>query len=253
MRSLAIVDLVEASRLAGQRSRAVATRAALALASSRRLPGGSRIRNLGLGSRLACGARPLDSPGLARSSPAQGATLTPRQRSPAQCRRCPVHGRSSSAITGPGSSTGAATWAAMTASASTSGACPSTSPGQAHAMRDSTDNDARSAVGPRQAEVKMARDSVPCTCGHDHAAHRHYRSGGECALCRCPDWRPNRGLRRVVALLRAGHAGYDRAPTTSITRPRRRCPSWGADGPIGGTHGCCDPCLFARPFKRRTC
>ena len=65
----------------------------------------------------------------------------------------------------------------MTASASTSGACPSTSPGQAHAMRDSTDNDARSAVGPRQAEVKMARDSVPCTCGHDHAAHRHYRSG----------------------------------------------------------------------------
>jgi len=125
--------------------------------------------------------------------------------------------------------------------------------GQAHAMRDSTDNDARSAVGPRQAEVKMAGGSVPCTCGHDHAAYRHYRSAGECALCRCPDRRPNRGLRRVVASLRVGHAGYDRAPTTSASRPRRRCPSWGGDGPIGGTHGCRDLCRSARPFKRRTC
>ena len=160
-------------------------------------------------------------------------TGTPRQRS----RRLPRdHGRSSSPITGPDSSTGALAWATITASASTTGACPSTSPGQAHAMRDSTDNDARSAVEPRQAEAKMvstaklrsplvAGGSVPCTCGHNYAAHRHYRSGGECAPCRCPDWRPTRGLRRVVALLRVGHAGCDRAPPTSTSRPRQRCSS----------------------------
>ncbi len=52
------------------------------------------------------------------------------------------HGRSSSPITGPGSSTAAPTWATMTASASTSSVCTSTSSRPAHAMRDSTDYDA---------------------------------------------------------------------------------------------------------------
>ena len=28
-----------------------------------------------------------------------------------------------------------------------------------------------------------------CVCGHDRQAHRHYRSGSDCALCSCPRWR----------------------------------------------------------------
>lgn len=49
--------------------------------------------------------------------------------------------------------------------------------------------------------MKPAKGSVPCVCGHDHAAHQHYRSGSECSLCECPRWRPNRGLRRFAVLM----------------------------------------------------
>jgi hypothetical protein len=49
--------------------------------------------------------------------------------------------------------------------------------------------------------MKPAGHSVPCACGHDHAAHQHYRYGSECALCECPRWRPNRGLRRFAVLV----------------------------------------------------
>ncbi len=28
-----------------------------------------------------------------------------------------------------------------------------------------------------------------CTCGHEAAAHEHYRRGTDCALCTCPKFR----------------------------------------------------------------
>lgn len=31
--------------------------------------------------------------------------------------------------------------------------------------------------------------SAQCRCGHRHAAHLHYRSGTDCALCPCPRFR----------------------------------------------------------------
>jgi hypothetical protein len=42
-----------------------------------------------------------------------------------------------------------------------------------------------------------------CTCGHDEAAHEHYREGTECSLCACAGFtRPWRDvLRRVVSWL----------------------------------------------------
>lgn len=27
-----------------------------------------------------------------------------------------------------------------------------------------------------------------CTCGHEKAAHQHYRRGTDCALCTCPKY-----------------------------------------------------------------
>jgi hypothetical protein len=53
----------------------------------------------------------------------------------------------------------------------------------------------------RQAAMKPAEGPVPCLCGHDHIAHRHYRPRSECSLCECPRWRPKRGLRRLAVLV----------------------------------------------------
>lgn len=53
----------------------------------------------------------------------------------------------------------------------------------------------------RQAAMKPAEGPVPCICGHDHMAHRHYRPRSECSLCECPRWRPKRGLRRLAVLV----------------------------------------------------
>ncbi len=49
--------------------------------------------------------------------------------------------------------------------------------------------------------MKAAEGPVPCLCGHDHLAHRHYRPRSECSLCECPRWRPKRGLRRLAVLV----------------------------------------------------
>lgn len=35
-------------------------------------------------------------------------------------------------------------------------------------------------------------DTDPCVCGHPRAAHEHYRSGTDCALCDCPRFRLQR-------------------------------------------------------------
>lgn len=40
--------------------------------------------------------------------------------------------------------------------------------------------------------IHRTRRSPPCTCGHDHPPHLHYRRGTECALCPCPRYRPRR-------------------------------------------------------------
>jgi hypothetical protein len=32
--------------------------------------------------------------------------------------------------------------------------------------------------------------TVLCRCGHELAAHEHYRRGRECALCGCLRWSP---------------------------------------------------------------
>jgi len=32
------------------------------------------------------------------------------------------------------------------------------------------------------------RCAVLCKCGHQRAAHRHYRAGSDCALCECQRW-----------------------------------------------------------------
>jgi len=46
----------------------------------------------------------------------------------------------------------------------------------------------------------MAARRVLCRCGHDRAAHQHYRSGTDCALCDCRRWSPRRWpWRRPVA------------------------------------------------------
>lgn len=37
----------------------------------------------------------------------------------------------------------------------------------------------------------VARDAPDCSCGHDHDAHEHYRSGSDCALCSCAEWTTN--------------------------------------------------------------
>jgi len=29
-----------------------------------------------------------------------------------------------------------------------------------------------------------------CSCHHQQYAHRHYRPGSECALCKCQHWSP---------------------------------------------------------------
>lgn len=43
--------------------------------------------------------------------------------------------------------------------------------------------------------------TLRCRCGHGRDAHRHYRSGTDCALCDCLKWRlalplPGRGDER---------------------------------------------------------
>ncbi len=31
-------------------------------------------------------------------------------------------------------------------------------------------------------------DGARCRCGHERAAHRHYRAGRDCSRCPCPRW-----------------------------------------------------------------
>ena len=53
--------------------------------------------------------------------------------------------------------------------------------------------------------------SATCVCGHPQAAHEHYRSGSDCALCGrtgCARFRSSRGLgARLAGLLRRPPAG----------------------------------------------
>ncbi|WP_165497165.1 hypothetical protein [Rhodococcus sp. ABRD24] len=35
----------------------------------------------------------------------------------------------------------------------------------------------------------MADETSECSCGHEFAAHEHYRRGTPCALCDCPKFR----------------------------------------------------------------
>lgn len=45
---------------------------------------------------------------------------------------------------------------------------------------------------------------MTCRCGHERAAHRHYRAGSDCGLCNCHDWSPRRWWSRLHAWLYAG-------------------------------------------------
>jgi hypothetical protein len=47
-------------------------------------------------------------------------------------------------------------------------------------------------TGPGLAVVPVAEDSATCVCGHQQAAHEHYRRGSDCALCDCPRFRKKR-------------------------------------------------------------
>jgi hypothetical protein len=40
--------------------------------------------------------------------------------------------------------------------------------------------------------LDLAADSATCVCGHQQAAHEHYRRGSDCALCDCPRFRKKR-------------------------------------------------------------
>ncbi|MBT2501644.1 hypothetical protein [Curtobacterium sp. ISL-83] len=35
-------------------------------------------------------------------------------------------------------------------------------------------------------------ETATCVCGHEQAAHEHYRPGSDCALCDCPKYRRRR-------------------------------------------------------------
>jgi hypothetical protein len=35
----------------------------------------------------------------------------------------------------------------------------------------------------------LPRSARVCACGHDRAAHAHYRPGSDCAVCDCSRWR----------------------------------------------------------------
>jgi hypothetical protein len=39
-----------------------------------------------------------------------------------------------------------------------------------------------------QDDMKWTRGHLRCSCGHGRDAHRHYRSGSDCALCGCLQW-----------------------------------------------------------------
>jgi len=43
----------------------------------------------------------------------------------------------------------------------------------------------------------LPRPARVCACGHDKAAHTHYRPGQDCALCDCARWR--RAVLRLFA------------------------------------------------------
>jgi len=50
-----------------------------------------------------------------------------------------------------------------------------------------------------QDNIKWTRRSFLCRCRHSRSAHRHYRSGSDCAVCECPRlsrWNPALRLRR---------------------------------------------------------
>lgn len=38
--------------------------------------------------------------------------------------------------------------------------------------------------------LRHPRTRPPCACGHDHAAHTHYRRGTDCAQCACTAYEP---------------------------------------------------------------
>lgn len=39
----------------------------------------------------------------------------------------------------------------------------------------------------------------PCTCGHPHEAHEHYRRGSDCSVCLCPRFDAGSWWRRGLA------------------------------------------------------
>lgn len=49
-----------------------------------------------------------------------------------------------------------------------------------------------------QGGTKWARRRLSCTCRHGRDAHRHYRSGSDCALCECLRWSPSNSVPRLV-------------------------------------------------------
>jgi hypothetical protein len=40
-----------------------------------------------------------------------------------------------------------------------------------------------------------------CQCGHNRDAHRHYRTGSDCALCGCPRWSSRRMVCQLIRQL----------------------------------------------------
>ncbi|GAA4121676.1 hypothetical protein GCM10022215_26800 [Nocardioides fonticola] len=58
-----------------------------------------------------------------------------------------------------------------------------------------------------------------CRCGHEHAAHEHYRRGTDCALCDCRRYRrPLRSLlSRLPSLARADRTPDERPDVEQST------------------------------------
>jgi hypothetical protein len=45
---------------------------------------------------------------------------------------------------------------------------------------------------------KRTRRHLRCSCHHRLDAHRHYRPGSDCAVCKCPRWSPRNPLLRLA-------------------------------------------------------
>ncbi|PKZ63936.1 hypothetical protein CYJ73_19360 [Gordonia terrae] len=77
------------------------------------------------------------------------------------------------------------------------------SPGGARSFRRTRSREVRRTAGSGVRNLCVVGDET-CRCGHDRAAHEHYRAGTDCALCGtgdCPRFRRNSRVRRLLGAL----------------------------------------------------